>query len=194
MRRRIALVVAALIFSSGAVLKADDIDGNIAFAGAVNLDTSSAGTATAVTAWHFVGNMGDPYVAGASGDFSGTLGMSAIFAAPWSFNSGPVSSFWTVGGFTFDLTSSAITTQGFDTHGNGYVVVNGIGVASGNGFTPTPGTWAFTTQDPSAGAVFSFSSSDAVPEPATGALIAAGTLLIGVASRSAYSRKVRASR
>ena len=186
------LLLAAAMFATGTIFAAD-INGSIGFAGTVSLNTSSAATATAVTGWHFAGTTGSPYVAAADGDFAGALGMSATFAAPWSFNSGPLSTFWTVDGFTFDLLSSSITSQGVGQNGNGFVIVNGMGTVSGNGFTPTPGTWSFTTQDPSAGAVFSFSASDAVPEPSIGALIAGGGLLLGAALR-ARSRKLRASR
>ena len=73
--------------------------------------------------------------------------------APWTFGSGQPA-LWSVGGFTFDLTTSTITHQG-----NGFLTVSGTGTISGNGFTATPGTWRFSTQNPSANGVFSFSAS-----------------------------------
>jgi hypothetical protein len=120
--------------------------------------------------------------------------MSAVFTAPWHFAippGPPIPNFWSVGGFHFDLMTSAVILQGFDDNGNGYLDVAGTGTAYGNGFTPTSGVWRFTTKDPSAQGVFSFSAADQVPEPSTEALLAAGGLLIAAAFR-ARSRKIRA--
>ena len=75
-------------------------------------------------------------------------------AAPWNFNSG-LTALWSVGGFTFDLTSSSIVLPRV----NGFISVSGTGTISGNGFIPTPGTWRFTSQNPPANGVFSFSAS-----------------------------------
>ncbi len=189
---RYLFVVTLLFLIAGARLNAAPISGTIGFGGTVSLDTSSAGNATQVVGWHFVGNTGSPIVSFASGDFASTVGMSAAFAAPWTFNmpSGPtIPSFWSVGSFTFDLMTSVIVSQGY-TNGNGYVSVTGTGVFHGAGFDDTPGLWSFTTQDPPAGGVFSFSASDAVPEPSTTALITAGAMLVGVALRI-RSRKGR---
>lgn len=45
--------------------------------------------------------------------------------------------------------------------------VIGTGMVMGNGYDPTPGTWSFTTQEPSAGNRFTFSASSAVPDGGT---------------------------
>jgi hypothetical protein len=159
---------------------AGPITGSITFTGTVSLDAASAGSATMVTAWHGLALGDKPQVQGDDGSFSAfiTPGDGVTFSQPWTFNSvGPVPSFWAVDGFTFDLTSSAIFTQGA-----GSVTVDGIGTISGNGFDPTAGTWHFTTQDPSAESQFSFSASGAaVPENSTVALLTIGALgLAGV--------------
>jgi hypothetical protein len=158
---------------------AGPITGSITFTGTVSLDTASAGSATMVTAWHGLALGDKPQVQGDDGSFTAfvTPGDGVTFHASWSFTSGAVSSFWAVDGFTFDLTSSAIFTQGA-----GSVTVDGIGTISGNGFDPTAGTWHFTTQDPSAESLFSFSASGAaVPENSTVALLTIGALgLAGV--------------
>lgn len=153
------------------------INGNITFTDTVTLDTSSAGTATMVTAWSGLGAGGLPRVQTDDGDFSASVtpGDPVAFHAPWSFNSGAISQFWKVDGFTFDLTSSSISNQG-----SGSVSVTGVGTISGNGFDPTPGTFGFTTQDPSADGLFSFSASaSAVPEPATLMSFLSGSSLLG---------------
>jgi len=167
-KKSMALMATALL-GAATTLQAAQVNGNISFLGTANLDTGSAATATAVTGWHGNGGVGDPFVADATGDFPAfvTLGVTtATIVAPWSFNTGSVPSFWTAGGFTFDLTQSSITSQG----GNpGLLTVSGTGFISGNGFDSTPGVWGFSTQDPSVGtpARFSFSAA-AAATPCTG--------------------------
>src|SRR6266480_5237700 len=172
--------------------QADEIIGTITFGGTVNLDTASAGTATAVTGWHGFGGVGNPLVVDADGDFLTyvTPGVSsAVFATPWSFNSGAVANFWSVGGFTFNLVASSIFSQGGNPAG---VIVNGYGWITAPGFDATYGTWSFSTQDPSAGrpARFSFSAaSGTVPD--SGSTVAfLGLALVGV---EALRRKIGAT-
>jgi hypothetical protein len=78
---------------------------------------------------------------------------------PWTFGSG-LPALWSVGGFTYNLTTSTITQQG-----NGFLSVSGTGTISGNNFAPTPGTWRFSTQNPAANGVFSFSASTTATSP-----------------------------
>ena len=145
----------------------------------MTLDSTSAGTATAVTTWV------NPTVQSASGDFGTyvSVGDSVAMNAPWSFNTGTVNNFWSVGGFTFDLMYSSVVFQGF-----GAVIVNGVGTASGHDFDPYVGTWSFTSQDRSANGVFSFSSGSSVPDGGTTALLL-GTALVGM-SAIARRRKI----
>jgi hypothetical protein len=153
--------------------------GNIGWTGTVELNTPSAGTATAVTAWHGMAGAGLPLVFAADGSFAGTIGMGTTFVAPYSFVSGAIPSFWTVGGFIFNLTESHIFSQGGNPPG---VVVNGSGFVSGNGFTSTFMTWSFSTQDPPAGnpRLFTFSAS-AGTVPDSGSTVALlGLALAGV--------------
>jgi hypothetical protein len=151
--------------------------GNITFAGNVTLDTSSAGTATAVTGWFGLGAGGLPQVQTHDGNFAPlvTNGDAVTFHTPWSFASGAITDFWVVDGFHFNLTSSSITTQG-----GGAVTVDGTGSILGNGFDPTPGSWHFTTQDAAANAHFSFSAaSGTVPEGGS-AVALLGIALAGI--------------
>jgi PEP-CTERM motif len=180
-----AFLLAAFICSGifNQYVQAAGITGNITFTDSVTLDTSSAGTATMVTGWSGLGAGGLPRVQTDDGDFATfvTPGHGVTFHAPWSFNSGAISGFWSVDGFTFNLTSSAIPSggQGFDSAG-GFVSVNGVGTVSGHGFASTPGTFNFTTQDPSADGLFSFSAATgAVPEPATLISLLSGSSLLG---------------
>jgi hypothetical protein len=126
------------------------INGTIGFTGGVQLDTSSADTATEVTGYT------SSVVTARGGDFSSVALNSAVaFATPWSFNSGPLNAFWSVGGFTFNLLASSITYQA-----NGFVDVTGSGSIVGNGFDPTFGTYTFSTSNPGSGnpTTFTFQS------------------------------------
>lgn len=139
---------------------ATPITGDIGFTGNAALDTSSAGTATEVTAWS------DTAVSADSGSFAAYITVPPNVAATfnnsvaWKFNdpSTPINNFWQVGGFTFELLSSYIVAQPA-----GYVDVAGTGTVSGNGYTPTTMSWSFSVQDPSIaganGPVWTFSAS-----------------------------------
>ena len=126
------------------------ITGVITFAGGVTLDQPSVNTATQVTSWV------DPTVESASGSYAGFvhIGDAVTFTPTWSFNSGAITAFWQVDGFTFDLIASSIVFQG-----GGFLAVSGTGTISGHGFDATAGTWTFSTQDDSSNGVFSFSAS-----------------------------------
>jgi hypothetical protein len=125
---------------SNQTLYAVPITGNIGFSGAAQLNTKSVHTATKVTSWL-------PTIVNAdSGSFTSVaIGSGVTLASSWFFNSGPVSDFWSVGGFTFDLLSSSIASQqGL------FLDVSMAGTVSGNGFTASPFTGTFQVADPSA--------------------------------------------
>ncbi len=179
-------VLSCALFTQQA--QASQITGNITFGGTVSLNTGSAGTATAVTAWHGGGGSGSPFALSYDGDFTGFVAAfdATTIAAPWNFNSGAVPSFWSVDGFTFNLTSSSIFSQGGVPPG---VVVTGSGFVSGNGFDPTFMSWSFTTQDPGTGRpssrVFSFSAAaGSVPDGGTTVMLLGAALgALGMARR-----------
>jgi hypothetical protein len=180
MKNKWILGAAAAVLTA-VTAQAIPVTGSITFAGGVNLDTGSAGTATTVTAWYGPDPDPDPIVVSRSGSFAAFVPnlSPATFTAPYTFVSGAHPALWTVGGFTFNLLFSVIDAQTA-----GSVSAMGIGIITGNGFDPTFATWRFSTQDPSAvedgrGAVFSFSASDG----ATGRVPEGGTtlVLLGVA-------------
>jgi len=165
----------ALAFAIAGAAFGASIQGNITFAGGAILDTDSVSTATGVVSWV------DPVVASRDGDFAPyvTAGDDVVMVAPWTFNSvGEVLNFWNVGGFSFDLTTSSIFLQA-----GGDLIVKGTGWTSGNGFDATFGSWNFTSQNPAANGVFSFSASSAhvtsVPDGGTTAALL-GAVLIGL--------------
>ena len=167
-----AVAIAAVAFTqtSNAAL----ITGNIAFSGGAQTDSASANSSTMVAAWNAVKVTSD------SGAFSTiAIGSLVTMAAPWTFNSGPLAAFWNVGGFTFNLTSSAVSVNNL-----GYVGINIVGTVSGNGYTPTAMSGSFTMQDPAGNpSTKEFSGSlsfNSVPDGGTTALLL-GSALSGLA-------------
>jgi hypothetical protein len=167
-----AIVVSTFITPE---LIAAPIQGSIDFGGVVTFDTMSLATATRVSGWN------SSFVLQDSGSFSGIApGTSATMASSWTFNSGtPMTpmpgpatpGLWSVGGFTFDLTSSTVVSQSTT-----FLNITGFGTASGNGFNTTPGTWSFTSSDSNGQpqTTFGFQAQSTVPEPSTLALLGAG--------------------
>ncbi len=182
----ITAAVAVAVCGMAGIAQATPISGDITFAGGVTLNTASAGTATEVLSFTGANGTGDPYVISDSGSFSGILPLSSVaFASDWKFDSGPVSDFWSVGGFTFNLASSSIVFQGGNPAG---VLVDGTGTVSGNGLDDSTISWSFSTQDPGAvgvddDVVFSFSAAagTSVPDGGTTAmLLGLGILGLGM--------------
>ena len=136
------------------------ITGTITIRGGAHPNTTSVNTATQVTNW-LNGNNQPPTVVSRSGSFASvSVGAPVTMTAPWNFNSGPLPALWSVGGFTYNLTASSIVMQA-----NGFLNVSGTGTITGNGFTATPGSWKFSTQNPPANGVFSFSASTTASSP-----------------------------
>ncbi|MES2474885.1 MAG: VPDSG-CTERM sorting domain-containing protein [Verrucomicrobiota bacterium] len=123
----------------------------------VTLDNSDLGLATQVTSW------AGAIVINASNDFSGTVGQAVNFPTPWIF-ANSYTPFWTVGNFSFDLTSSWVSQS------SGHLLVEGTGMLHAPGFSDTPGFWSFAITGPQGGAngQFSWSSStNSVPDGGT---------------------------
>ena len=178
LRKTIVAVLATGLLSGGLFCQqaqAVPIDGYINFAGAVRYDTNSLLTATRVTQWKNSTVLG----AATTGDFATHTfdGEAVTMARTWIFNpSTATPALWRVGGFTFNLTSSTIVSQTAF-----FLNITGTGTVSGNGFTPTPGQWSFTSTD-SNGHIrsnFGFQSETTAPDGgATAALL--GLALTGV--------------
>jgi hypothetical protein len=163
------------------------ITGELDISGNVTLNTNDLSTATAVDTWNAATTTSFPT---GSGSFSGiSFGTPVTLSAPWTFGlstGGAQPALWSVGGFTFDLTSDVV-----DQRSSTLLDVVGTGVLSGNGLNATPGKWQFTINNVSGNpqANFSFtSSSAAVPEPSSVALVSIGVSFI---VWRALGRKVR---
>jgi hypothetical protein len=176
--KTILTVVAVGLLSCGLFCQraqATPITGDITFAGIATFDSMDLSLATEVTAWNL------SIVSSDSGDFSSIPVLTSVsMTAPWIFNpSTPTIPLWSVGGFTFNLTSSTIVKQT-----DFFLDITGVGTLSGAGFTTTPGTWAitFTNALGQPSSTFGFTSdtsSGLVPEGgATAALL--GFALAGI--------------
>ncbi len=81
----------------------------------------------------------------------------------------PAFDLWSVGGFTFNMTSTQVVFQN-----DWFLLLTGIGTISGNGFLETYGSWSLSAN--TGGSLFNFSAGTAAPEPGTMALLGLGTL------------------
>ncbi len=170
----VAVIALALVQTIQATPIPNPVIGNIGFTGRAQFNTGSAGSATEVLNWVA------PAVNGTTGSFTTVAnGTSVNFSPAWFFvTTSPIANFWSVGGFTFQLLSSSVTVQG-GSYPNGFVVVNGTGLVSGNGYDTTALSWSFTCQDPATTSnpqTFTFSASSA-SLPDGGATVA----LLGIA-------------
>jgi hypothetical protein len=199
-RKRLAvlLLIALIAATISPLAQARPIQGNINFNGVVTLgdqtgaNTTDLSLATRVNVWN------DSWVSGVTGDFSSiTPGFTtkAAMAAPWIWNSGTpgtpapgpgLNSLWSVGGFTFDLTSSTVSSQS-----SSFLDVEGIGTirSTNSNLDPTPGTWSFTISSGSQNGTFSFQAEAAVPEPSSIALVVVGA--IGAAATTTLRRRLK---
>ncbi len=180
-------VATAFVVALTQAAHATPVTGIIQFSGSVDASVDDAVNATAGTKAFF----NTTTVSFANGSFTGivangdpvTLFNNSI-ANLWTFNSGAIAGFWSVDGFTFDLTSSTFSgTTGSAGSGSATVVL--AGTVSGNGFTANNFLGSFTLQDPSAadGRTYTYSGSFAlgsVPDGGTTILLL-GSALSGLA-------------
>ncbi len=184
MKYTVSKILAALFLActTAGISSAVPITGQIDISGTVHLDTSSLATATRVVSWSnvTVSNV----TAGSILDSTINPLMAVTMPNSWTFGSGQAA-LWSVGGFTFDLVSSAIVHQDAS-----FLTISGAGWLSGNGYDATPGLWGFSTQNIISGenTYFSFSATSAavpsVPDSGiTVMLLGLSLVAVGFASR-----------
>ena len=170
-----------IVFAGAAVLtvaltqtdQAVPITGNIGFSGTADLNAHSVNTATAVVA----GGWGNTTVGSDSGSFAfiPTLTPVVMTSSQWNFVSGALPAFWSVGGFTFDLASSSIFSQG-----GGFLNVLLAGTVSGNSYDPTAFTGSFQVANPSANGDVTFTERISFNSPVSVPDGGATVLLLGM--------------
>ena len=160
------------------------ITGMLNIGGTATFDTNSLATAHSAT-------FSDALVLGGnSGDFAGFAVGTPVVMASYTFDPSTITNgLWSVNGFTFNLTASLVQLPRSAT----FLSITGTGTITGPpGFDPTPGIWAFTSQNAGGRphSTFSFSANtEAVPDGVmTMALL--GTGLMGLAAFRAKFGKV----
>ncbi len=155
-----ALLLALTVSSVG--LANPIITGGVTFLGIGTMDSSLAASTTLLTASASVGSSSGTFLTNGV-----VFGNAVAITTPWTFNSGAHASLWSVGGFTFDLTSSSIVTQN-----STFLNVVGSGVINHTGYDATSGTWSFTVPGDDASGTFTFAAaSHGVPEGGSTALL-----------------------
>jgi hypothetical protein len=180
-------IIAGFAAEANAVM----IDGTISMTGAVTpRDGGSAGSKTN----NFVRadfldfspsatGTGTFFTNVANGDLAGFQGVSGTIK-DFSFDPfAAVDNFYTItagpGTLTFDLSTLSV-----DSRGARFLSLSGTGVLSLAGFEDTSGLWTFSTQSTGGAVEFTWSSSTvAIPEPLTLALIGTGLVSAGVLRR-----------
>jgi len=139
MKKTTILAITLALVGATTAVKADFMTGSLSIDGNAAFDNSVIGSATEVTDWD-----GPETTRTGNGAFSSIPRNTDInIVAPWSFNSGATPGFINFDGFTFNLGSSAITSQ---TPGpSGGVTVYGIGTLFGNGYSATTYAWTFSS-------------------------------------------------
>lgn len=184
---------AALLVLSFSVMALPSVTGTMEMTGAFHaLDASGAQTSDASSAvaidFDFFG-YNKFRVTASDGDFTGLTGQVGDIK-DFQFDPlvGSIADFWTVGGFSFELT--AITRMPTNDP-SAFLALDGTGIISAAGFEDTVASWRFSG-DTSGGGIFSWSSTSAVtatavPEPAILALLSLG-LFSGLISARLYKR------
>lgn len=180
MKKFISLLATSLVLilaTSNA--SAIPITGVINFTGGATV-THTPTEVTAVAFNNTFANLSDTLV---TGDFNGLEGVAASFtdinvAAPTPY------SLWTIGGFTFQITSIIQNSFGsIPGLGLNFALLGGNGIISStnSAFEDTQGTWTITANGNSDEMSF---SSTAVPSPAGTALLGLALLGFGFARRN----------
>lgn len=164
-----ALAVTASLFLTPTTSSAVEITGGISFAGGYTPDDSDLTLATRVT-------FGPTVVLDSNGDFTLPIFTPVAMAdyLEWepSFTVSPSNPLWSVGDFSFDLTSLAVTAESSTS-----ITLNGLGVVKHADFDDTDGNWVATFN--TSGNTFSWSaSSSSVPDGGT-SITLLGMALIG---------------
>src|SRR5438046_5660285 len=170
--------LAAMIIAVGFALSAQAIliNGMLNIACTANVNTSSLATAGSATFTDAI------VLGGNSGTFAGFAIGTPVVMASYTFDPSTMTNgLWSVNGFTFNLTASVVQTPRSAT----FLSISGTGTITGPpGFDPTPGVWAFTSQNAGGRphSTFSFSANTAaVPDAGmTMGLLGAG--LMGLAA------------
>lgn len=172
------IAAGVIAMAATATIQATPITGSISMNGGDTLNTADVTTASQITGWNNVQVQAD------SGTFASIAqNANVLMSAPWTFNpSTGLANLWSVGGFSFSVTSDVFTT--YYLNGIGWLSISGNGTISGNGYDTTPFIWNFSTSNPPTTGTqnFTFSAATAtVPDGgATVMLLGAALSVMGL--------------
>jgi hypothetical protein len=179
------LGVTAIIFQGeeNVLSKLPGINGQISFAGVLAANSTSVGTATAITGF------GSANSINATGNYVTIPNFTPVSWSPFSLGQTSIIPLWacTNNGISYRFSATSLTVNRFNAGGSSSLFISGQGIAQITGFADTPGTWSFAVQDPPANSdnEFTFSASfkmvatNTLPRP--GQFILRTNLLFGTA-------------
>ena len=183
------MLFGALLLGLSLTAHAVPINGEIGFTGSFTPldDTNQATTLDAATGIDFYDDVA--LVINATGDFSGIADFTQASFSDFQFDETPVSPLWSVGGFSFELSSISVDLQT-----GSALELSGFGTVSGNGYDATAGTWSFSGD--STGQVFAWSGGTIAAAPPMLWLWGAGLVgMIGVSrTKALLTRTQKANR
>lgn len=170
----VSIAGACLVFCLASRALATSITGDINFDGKAKLNTRSLLTASQVNRWKTVD------IGIGTGSFAGFAAPESAVAmtTPWVFTSArPFAGLWSLGGFSFDLTSSAVVFRSRNS-----LDLRGSGTVAGHGFDVTSGDWSviFTKHRRKVRFWFSFESDRPIAQPPSVPDVGSSALLLGL--------------
>ena len=178
MSKSIKLVLSSILLLITTNVTALPITGVMEMGGSFSPNSVNAAEVTSLE-FYYLGTDNKFVVNSASGDFAGVPPYGDIQNIQFEPFSTPVADFWTIGGFSFELTD---ITRGFTNDPAKFLILNGVGTISSSNpaLDDTAATWSFSS-DTTGNGIFSWSATaTAVPEPGLLFLLSIGLIGIGI--------------